>query len=359
MNTDQILTKSQKKKLKRAAKRKASSSPDIDSHYLYGQGAQSGTEVYCNTGLHNSGEYVHTVMMNNGASPVLPMGQPMGQYSVFTQGTPSQGIASPPSWLLPMMEDIKALKSIIPKIETIEKTVSTMNIKISEIETKFKDLEIKVNGIEESIKFKDKEFESIKKDFKGHQESLQKMQKLTHEMKKCTDDFDVYNERVTDRLLDLEARSMKDNLIFYGLSEPPPPKHGEDPVPDDCDKLVRGLLKDTLDMDPTLIEFNRIHRLGGNKRKSPRPIIVNFRRFADRENIRRKSYDDTYKAKLKEAKQGVGVQMPQEYRDARRVLTDEIPYGQKSSARIVGNKLFINNKLTKKYHDGKVFTYDD
>lgn len=359
MYQNQNLTKNQKKKLKRSAKRKASGSPelDINSHYLC---AQSGTSTQ-QTGLYNSNDYVNSVMMNqNSASPVLNIGhypamgfQNTGSPSVFPQST--QNNIGPPSWALPMLEDIRALKTVIPEIENIGKTVSCINLKLSEMETQFKDLEVKVNVIEESVQFRDKEFENMKKDLKRHSESLKKAEELNHKMKKVVDDMETRSEHVTDKILEMEARSMKDNLIFYGLNEPAKPKEGESIIPDDCEKLVKDLLNDTLNMDSTTIEFNKIHRLGGAKAKKPRPIIVNFRRFADRESIRLKSYDEDIKKKLNDNKQGVGVQMPQVYRDARRALSEKIPAGQEPNARIFGNKLYINNKLFMKYHDGKIY----
>lgn len=122
MNQNQILTKSQRKKLKRAAKRKASGSPDsdINGHYLC---AGSGTNTQY-TKLYNSGEYVHSVMMDQSASPVLPV----GQYTVFQPGTPTaQSTMAPPSWAFSMIEDIKKIKASIPEIETIGRTVKTID----------------------------------------------------------------------------------------------------------------------------------------------------------------------------------------------------------------------------------------
>jgi hypothetical protein len=73
-----------------------------------------------------------------------------------------------------------------------------------------------------------------------------------------------------------------------------------------------------------------------------------------------KSYKEDIKKLLNDSKMGIGVQMPQEYRDARRALSDsakdEANLGK--NTRIVGNKLYVDNKLTKKFINGKVFIYD-
>ena len=65
---------------------------------------------------------------------------------------------------------------------------------------------------------------------------------------------------------------------------------------------------------------------------------------------------DPYKQNLRDRKQGIGQQQPQQLREARKAL---MPFAKQArddgqSYRIKGNKLFINNSLKKKYIDGKV-----
>ena len=97
---------------------------------------------------------------------------------------------------------------------------------------------------------------------------------------------------------------MRENLIFYGLKEPCEPKPNEAPEPDNCEALVRSLIKDTLELNPDNMIFDRIHRLGGIRAKRPTPIVVKFQNFKDREAVRQKSYDEKIKEALKGNKQG-------------------------------------------------------
>lgn len=94
--------------------------------------------------------------------------------------------------------------------------------------------------------------------------------------------------------------------------------------------------------------------------KTTRPIVLNFQRSADKEEIRIKSYQEDNKKLLNDSNMGIGVQMPQEHRDARRTLSDsakdEANLGK--NTRIVGNKLYVDNKLTKKFFNGEVFIYE-
>lgn len=105
--------------------------------------------------------------------------------------------------------------------------------------------------------------------------------------------------------------------------------------------------------------FDRVHRLGGARAKKPRPIVVKFQNFTDRDKIRLRSYDETTKQLFKVNKQGVGIQSPQVYRDARKACTEYIGKENldKDSTRIVGNKLYENNKISKWFIGGKICDY--
>lgn len=68
-----------------------------------------------------------------------------------------------------------------------------------------------------------------------------------------------------DKLLDLEARSMHENLIFYELEEPKKPKGVEAPTSDYCEDLERDLIIDTLDIVHINKVFDRADSMGGER----------------------------------------------------------------------------------------------
>jgi hypothetical protein len=156
----------------------------------------------------------------------------------------------------------------------------------------------------------------------------------------------------------LESRSMRENLVFYGLPEPPKPKNGEIMDNDYCEKKVKDMIN-ILGVNTDDMKFDRAHRLGGDAAKKPRPIVVKFHSYTDREKVRIKSYDETIKNKLKELKQGIGVQSPQMYRDARKILMENAADERKKghATKIIGNKLLLNNKPFQRFINGKVQTY--
>lgn len=363
MSSIQNLTKSQKKRQKRAEKRKASGSPGTieGGHCTPEHTSKSPSETTNATDFFQvSNDYVQSVM----STPIMNYnGQyPVGMQIPQTPQTPSvfQNSSIPPNWAVSLIEDVKSIKSALPKIDQIEQSVNSIKLQITVMETKVSTLEAKCNDIEKSVSFITDEYDSQKNEIKKSKKDLEKLNNLCTSMDRNIQEYQKREEKMQDKLLDLEARSMRENLIFYGLEEPHKRKQNEPPLPDNCEKLVKELINDTLEIDTTDMVFDRIHRLGSERAKKPRPIVVKFEKYTDREEVRQKSYEEDFKNKLKAKKQGVGTQSPQQYREARKVFSDYIKEQKlEESARIVGNKLYVNNKVTKRYIDGKITDYSE
>ena len=111
------------------------------------------------------------------------------------------------------------------------------------------------------------------------------------------------NKQMQEKLLDQEARSRQQNLIFHGMK-----KNGKKETWEQSELAVRKLMKDKLKLDSDNIEIHRAHRLGADS------IIVNFLKYKDREEV------------LKRKKQLEGTQMyitedhPPEIRQIRKKL---------------------------------------
>lgn len=368
MNLNHNLTKTQRKKLKQTEKRKASSSPDIDTQDINssysGQCVSSVTSDISHNGVFtNSADYVQSVMNGGSQPPVFNMGQ---YPNMGYPGTPvMQQSAAPPPWALGLIEDVKTikaeLKTVSPKISEIEKILKTIQYQMTQIDQKVKSLETKSTETENGLSFMSNQFEKQKGEIAKLQEKIPKMETAYKKIETKDTERKINQEKTQDKLCELEARSMKSNLIFYGLNEPQSLKPGETGVtpPDDMDTKVRDLIKNTVGIDTTDIEFLNIHRLGFGKR--PRPIIIKFKDDRDREKIRLKSYDEAIRKLLKEKGQGVGVQSPQAYREARKAFYN---YTTKEgidvkTTRISGTKLYVNNTISKKFINGKVLNHDD
>ena len=72
-----------------------------------------------------------------------------------------------------------------------------------------------------------------------------------------------------DKIVDLTARSMADNVIIYGMTP-----DNNDPK-EDCNQLVKDFLESKLDMEVTEGDIVVTHRMGAKKTTvKPRPMIV-------------------------------------------------------------------------------------
>lgn len=371
MSDNQNLSKSQRKRQKRREKRKASNSPETDvvGHYAsdYSSSATGVTTTHTiqdyPNGLIDNDRYVNSVMSFN-TSPVMNFSQPIQPVqfgfqtpqsnqvpNVFT-GTPAPSL--PPAWALPLLDDVKSIKAALPKIDQIEQSVKSMNLKITAFESKLSTLENKIQEIEQSASFMNTAYEEQKGELKETKSEMQKLQKLCNEMEKSITTCNQREEDATDKLLDLEARSMRENLIFYGLPETT--SADSQPTTENCEKLVKELITSKLQLDATPMVLDRAHRLGGNRARKPRPIVVKFHRYSDREAVRLKSHEDAIKTSLRGSNLGVGIQSPQQYRDARKAFAEHVKREEERGqrARVIGNKLYVNNRVVKKYVNGSV-----
>ena len=107
---------------------------------------------------------------------------------------------------------------------------------------------------------------------------------------------------------------------------------------------VKELLRDILHMENVEnILFDRAHRVGQRSTK-PRPIVVKFHYYGEREKVRQTSYNCT--DGLKAANLGIGIQIPKDIREARKPLYPIMKKAKDEgkSVRFNGKTLLINGK---------------
>ena len=126
-----------------------------------------------------------------------------------------------------------------------------------------------------------------------------------------------HNPRAVEyRLLDLEARSRRHNLMFYGIPEP----YRESL--EQCDMTLRRFLANKLGVpDPYRIELNRVRRIGrrdtAERLQRIRPIIATFK------NDQLKSGILNHGFMLKNTHYGIAQDYPDAIRRARKELLQD------------------------------------
>ena len=294
-----------------------------------------------------SQDYVAAVMSHT--TPIMNFSN---ANNPFTETAASQSqieptSTTPPAWAAGIIEDIKSIKLSMTKIDKIEKTVDKINTRMGEMESKVQTLNQKVTACETSCQFISNETENQRDELKTAKNEIKQLKKTCETMTENVKQQQQQKEALNDKLVDLESRSMRENLLFYGLKED---------TDEDCEAIVKSFIAEKLEIPTDDIILDRTHRLGSSRAQKPRPIVTKFHRYTDRENVRKQANSDDYKARLTADSQGVGIQWPQQLRDARKALfpiAKEIGK-QGNRFRITGNKLYVNDVLKMKYVDGKV-----
>ena len=92
-----------------------------------------------------------------------PPGQPMQGVSTMVGGTPMMG-SQPPDWAASLINDVKAIKSQVSKIDNIEKTMNKMCTQIHDLEVNVGDITTRLNTVEKSCTFVGKQYDDHKKE---------------------------------------------------------------------------------------------------------------------------------------------------------------------------------------------------
>lgn len=257
--------------------------------------------------------------------------------------TQSLNNTQPPPWATCIIDDIKSIKLAVSKIENVEKTVNNISTKLSDLENKVGSIDKRVAEAEAATTFISSQYDIQSKELRSASDSVKLLQKSCSDLNSNIKSIERDRDSVTNRLSDLEFRSMKENLIFYGIPETRPGSMESE----NCELLVKNMINNYLSIETDAINFDRSHRLGNTPYTSgkPRPIVVKFHAFSDREKVRTAGYAKKDELKAKEL--GIGVQLPKEWRDARKEL---YPIMQKErmngkTVKFIGNKLYINGTL--------------
>ena len=141
--------------------------------------------------------------------------------------------------------------------------------------------------------------------------------------------------QLREKCENLEYQARRSNLLFFGVSED---------TEESEETLVANIVKTDLQLPDLFPSFERAHRLGAKKENAdekPRPIIVKFTFFRERQQI----WDARYK--LKNSKFQMSEDFPREWVIRRKVLYKYFKAAKalKIKAIIAKDKLIIDGKV--------------
>ncbi|CAG2256516.1 unnamed protein product [Mytilus edulis] len=211
------------------------------------------------------------------------------------------------------------------KLETIEKSVLTLETKMSNMEGNMLGMKTFMDTVKQEVQQVSEDVDGIKFVVSEVEDSCKLIRQENHKLK--------------NDIVDIQARSMRDNLVFVGINE------FQNETTDKTEATLREFFVNDLKMsqeDADVIKFDRVHRTGSLNKK-PRPIIAKFSEYKQREKVRFMAPN------LKGTHFYINVQYPPEIIAERKKLYPIFKKNKEEghTVRMVYNKLYINNVLYK------------
>ena len=229
--------------------------------------------------------------------------------------------------LNPIMNRLDSIDGKLKSLTSIEKQLTTINSKITSLDTRLtgneaavKTLQRTVSDLEESRNFDAAIVESVKKANETNAQNISKHKleqtaanvKLTSDLKHVHDtlqntmtNITTENTQLKEEIIDLKARSMRDNLLFFNFAEQKTHRKNES-----CIDKIYDFCEWELNMQNVRenVKIDRAHRIGPYKPNKVRPIVAKFNFYQDKELIKRKSAE-----KLQNSKLGVGINFQRKF----------------------------------------------
>ena len=232
---------------------------------------------------------------------------------------------------------------MVSQIDERTKSILTIEMKVNSIEEKIGGIDTRVTELETSTQFMSIQFDTAEKERKEVRDKVTKLEreadkKLSDYKKDVDSCFDyveyVENEciRLKGLVLDCQARSMKNNLIFSGIQES---------ELENCEDKVKKFIKEQMKIQNEM-HIDVAHRIGKYVRwDKPRPIVARFHYPKERDMVRSATRE------LKGTHYGVNEQFPPEVQQKRKTLYPHMKEARRKNqkAYLKFDKLFINDKL--------------
>ncbi len=159
---------------------------------------------------------------------------------------------------------------ILDRVDTLETKVDELPGKMDKLETDFK---IALDFNDSEIKRMDNTVINLRKENKELHEKVDTLTDLIHKQ-------NAERVELKHKVIDLEDRSRRDNLVIDGLSD----SQGESK--NDCESKARTFMQKTMKIhNAQKLCLGRVHRLGQYRPNKTRPTIIKFDLYKQREAV--------------------------------------------------------------------------
>ena len=229
-----------------------------------------------------------------------------------------------------IQEQFNSLTGMNSRLLGIEKLVTEMSSKLAKLSL-LDNLEQLATTTQATVQSLSSSLDQVRSLARTAVNEVARCDKVLNDLCAKTKQIDILKER----MIQAEAYSRRDNLIFEGIPEQ---------LDEDCqEKILDIIVKDLKITDARQrMRFTRVHRLGGKVPNKNRPVIAKFHFFQDRQlvwNARRK---------LKPTPYWLSEDFPTEIRNRRQVLYPIYVKAMKMGnmqVSLVADRLFINKQM--------------
>lgn len=197
----------------------------------------------------------------------------------------------------------------------------------------------KLDAIDSRFKKHENMIEEINKKLVGTEGKIGVVNQLVTEQAKLIELLARQINELENRNVDLENRSRRQNLVFYGVDDT-----NNKETWNESENLIKSICKDKLGVDLKTVQ--RAHRVGRYNENFKRPIIVNFASYKEKQDI------------LSNAKKfkGSNYSVDQDYSPKTREIRKKLWEYAKTKKADSGNRVKLN--FDKLIVNDKVFTWD-
>jgi len=243
---------------------------------------------------------------------------------------------------------LSKLDSIEKKLTDMSQKMTAMDNRVSSLETSARECNGKLVDLEVSrtmdaqtcdeIRSKQSDIDSKLKEEKTH---IQKLSAECETLKKS-------NLSLSEEITDLQSRSMRDNLLFFGITEANSP---DDRKAEQCSDIILGHLEHTFNIPDArgTIKLDRAHRIGSYDSKKTRPVVVKFNYYQDKERVKQHIRD--FVKTNSDCPIRSSDQFPKVIQEKRKKLIPTLV-----AAKTAGKKASLS--YDKLYIEGKMYTVD-
>ena len=259
----------------------------------------------------------------------------------------------------------KELKAQNSRWRDVETALQSQNTRMNEMEGKMKDMNsVKVNvarvqnqvvdidenmnrirdrmtNYDESINYYNDQYDDIVEENKNKDKTIEQLSKSMSELESRYETLQNKQTATESKLIDIQYRSMRENLIFWGVTEQYE-QSGDGTYTENTEQVLYEFLQDEMNISERF-PLDRVHRLGAYQcdQINPRPIVAKFEKFKDKEYVKSKA-----PTTLRGKNFGVNDHFPKEIETKRKALYGVMKRAKRdpnNKVRLVRDKLFIND----------------